>query len=70
MRGRRASFACSCSLAHLFREWGIVDEWHGTEAVDRVASTVPDRLAGRTWLRYSYHKLMRLLGECFMLRLA
>ena len=36
----------------------------------RQGSRVPDRLVGSIWLCYSNHKLLRLSGECFVLRFA
>ena len=58
------------SLLYLFRiVWrrGAGYSWRTQDGDGRQGCKVPGRLAGRTWLFSSYHKLLPLPGGCFVL---
>ena len=68
--GWRAWFVC-CVLSDAFfprvrHSWRTQDG----DRDGREGNKVPDRLVGRTWLSFSYHKPLWLPGGCFVLRSA
>ena len=65
-RGWMTSLIC---LFRIFWRRGAEHSWRTQDGDGRQGSKVPGGLAGRTWLCFSYHKLLPLPGGCLFLGL-
>ena len=62
--------AFACFVPGIVWRRGAGHSWRTQDGDGRQGSKVWGGLVGRTWLCYSYHKLLRLPGGWFVLRLA
>ena len=65
---RAGGWRLLCSVLSHASSLRVGHGWQRQEWDGRQGGKVPDRLlvVGRTWLCYSYHKLLRLPGGCFL----